>query len=321
MQHAEPTVCHRRTAAPFLALAARHGLAVPDSTHGRVACEAFYELVAAVRHAEHDRSPGLAVSALIGPPLDPEIRAMITCAPSVGDAFASLARSSALYFDDVILEAVPEGRHLALRPIIKPERHDGGRELAIALLAGGLAYLARALGRAPAHRAVLGHHARAKGHLGATFARVERSAHEDVLLLPRDVLAFRPKSANDSLFRHFEREAVARSANRTWETSVSARVRALLLARPAPLTASITTTAEDLALCTRTLQRRLLAEGTSFERIQGAVLRQRALDGLAVTSAAEVGRMLGYADPSAFHRAVRGWAGVTPAALGASLRS
>ena len=63
----------------------------------------------------------------------------------------------------------------------------------------------------------------------------------------------------------------------------------------------------------RTLQRRLGAEGTTFDVLLDGVRSSRAL-ALIDTGAAlsEVAFALGYSEPSAFHRAFRRWTSTTP---------
>jgi AraC-like DNA-binding protein len=73
--------------------------------------------------------------------------------------------------------------------------------------------------------------------------------------------------------------------------------------------------ADELGVSSRTLQRRLREEGTSFAQVLEDLRRQLAPvllrdDSLAVY---EVAYLLGYSDPSAFFRAFRRWHGVSPA--------
>lgn len=64
----------------------------------------------------------------------------------------------------------------------------------------------------------------------------------------------------------------------------------------------------------RTLQRRLRAEGTSFQSLVERVRLQRAQQLLTETDIAvsEISMMLGYANPPAFSRSFRRWSAVTP---------
>ena len=72
--------------------------------------------------------------------------------------------------------------------------------------------------------------------------------------------------------------------------------------------------ADRLAVSTRTLQRRLGDEGTSFQQELSALREELARHYLTNTacSSAEISFLLGYADPSSFYRAFHDWTGVTP---------
>ena len=104
--------------------------------------------------------------------------------------------------------------------------------------------------------------------------------------------------------------------------SVSARVRATLSARLHQGLPPIGAVAKDLAMSPRTLQRRLAAEGFSYEDLADSVRRTAAERLLADASLAvgEVGYLLGFSEPSAFHRAFRRWHGMTPAAFRVRMR-
>jgi len=74
--------------------------------------------------------------------------------------------------------------------------------------------------------------------------------------------------------------------------------------------------AKRLALSERTLKRRLHEQGLTFAGLLGEVRKQRAtlyLDDPKLT-VSEVGFLVGYSEPSAFHRAFRRWTGKTPQA-------
>jgi len=69
-----------------------------------------------------------------------------------------------------------------------------------------------------------------------------------------------------------------------------------------------------LGLSQRTLQRRLSDEGTTFARIVDRTRRELSEHYLTEPNVAafEVAFLLGYSEPSAFHRAFRRWTGMTP---------
>jgi AraC-like DNA-binding protein len=69
-----------------------------------------------------------------------------------------------------------------------------------------------------------------------------------------------------------------------------------------------------LAMSERTLQRRLAAEGTSFQRLLDDTRRGLAQHylGQREISLADIAYLLGFSDQSSFFRAVRRWFGVSP---------
>ena len=72
--------------------------------------------------------------------------------------------------------------------------------------------------------------------------------------------------------------------------------------------------AQDLALSTRTLQRRLADAGMAFQAVLDNTRHELACHYLRHTAmpAAEVGHLLGFQDAPAFHRALKGWQGLGP---------
>lgn len=76
-------------------------------------------------------------------------------------------------------------------------------------------------------------------------------------------------------------------------------------------------TAQLLHMSPRTLQRRLLLQGTSVKRLVEEVRRELALQHVQGSSMplAEIAFVLGFSDVSAFHRAFKRWTGQTPTAL------
>jgi AraC-like DNA-binding protein len=90
----------------------------------------------------------------------------------------------------------------------------------------------------------------------------------------------------------------------------------------------ISAVARDLATTPRTLQRRLTEAGLSYQEVLDMARREAVEKYLAnsALSIGEVAYLLGYSEPSAFHRAFKRWNGVTPQAFrekrgGANLNS
>ena len=93
------------------------------------------------------------------------------------------------------------------------------------------------------------------------------------------------------------------------------RVQAALLELLPAGDTSATAVARELAVSTRTLQRRLTEEGTTFQGVRERTREALARHYLTRSSVppAEIGFLLGYGDPNSFYRAFRDWTGDTPA--------
>jgi AraC-like DNA-binding protein len=98
---------------------------------------------------------------------------------------------------------------------------------------------------------------------------------------------------------------------------LSARVLRLLRASPEAHRLTMEEIAAQLGLSGRTLRRRLQAEGTPYPALVQRVQREQAEAMLLdpTRSVKQVAHALGFADASAFHRAVRRWTGKSPTAL------
>ena len=77
---------------------------------------------------------------------------------------------------------------------------------------------------------------------------------------------------------------------------------------------SIDLVAKQLAIAPRTLQRRLATEGFSYQQVVDLERREAAERLLVDASLAvgEIGYLLGFSEPSAFHRAFKRWHQMTP---------
>jgi len=137
---------------------------------------------------------------------------------------------------------------------------------------------------------------------------------ETRFVLRRDLLE-RPLPRTDpALFDYLSRHAAAVAARLPTDGDVSSRVRRVVtdsLRAGEPTPARV---AQALGLSERTLQRRLRDEGTTLARIVDATRRELSEHYLSEpnVSAFEVAFLIGYSEPSAFHRAFRRWTGMTP---------
>ncbi|HEU4406711.1 MAG TPA: AraC family transcriptional regulator [Polyangiaceae bacterium] len=164
--------------------------------------------------------------------------------------------------------------------------------------------------RADEHRRIFG--------VAPRFRRPETS-----VVLGADVLALPVREAQAGVLTYLD--AYARGAlERLGEaddplTASVERAVARAMERGAP---DLEPVAAQLGLSPRTLQRRLAEAGTSFQALADGVRRAYAERYLADDrlALAEVGFLLGFSDPSNFHRAFRRWTGTTPAAFRAARR-
>lgn len=96
--------------------------------------------------------------------------------------------------------------------------------------------------------------------------------------------------------------------------TVGATLRQRLLHNLHATLPDISVVARSMGMSTRTLQRRLAAERTSFESVLDQVRRDLVLQHLIVPSIStyELAGLIGFAEPSPFFRAFRRWFGCTP---------
>lgn len=121
-------------------------------------------------------------------------------------------------------------------------------------------------------------------------------------------------SSNDALWAVFEPELRRRVAELESTASTAERVRATLLEALPAGTATMADVAKRLAMSTRTLQRRLETERTSFQQLLRETRESLAMHYLQRTniSSAEISFLLGFEEPNSFFRAFSDWTGKTP---------
>lgn len=139
-----------------------------------------------------------------------------------------------------------------------------------------------------------------------------RSAHTEIEL--DDAVCDTPmQHANAAFFAVFEEQVTRALARLPRLAGASENVRGAVRAALASGGCTLAGTARGLGVSTRTMQRRLAAEGTSFAAVVDALRHELAcayLDRQVAIS--EIALLLGYADATAFHRAFRRWTGSTP---------
>lgn len=121
-------------------------------------------------------------------------------------------------------------------------------------------------------------------------------------------------TSNNAMWRSFEPELQRRLAELDARASTADRVRASLLELLPGGASSIQAVAARLGASSRTLQRRLQDERTSFAAVLGDTRAELARHYLGKTSltSAEISFLLGFEDPASFYRAYHAWTGATP---------
>ncbi len=125
------------------------------------------------------------------------------------------------------------------------------------------------------------------------------------------------RSANPALLAAFEAHAESALAALGARDSVAGRASAEIAAALKGEAPTIEVVATALAMSVRKLQRDLSDEGTTFREVLDGVRRELAVRHLADPNAtvAKVAWLVGFSEPSAFHRAFRRWTGQSPRAV------
>ena len=112
------------------------------------------------------------------------------------------------------------------------------------------------------------------------------------------------RTAPQSVFLKYKNED-------SWTAKLRRRLRGSIGEATWPLLQDL---AREFHVTPTTLRRRLTAEGTSFQDIKDQLRRDAAIDHLcnSALNVTEIATLVGFQDPSAFHRAFKQWSGVQP---------
>lgn len=121
-------------------------------------------------------------------------------------------------------------------------------------------------------------------------------------------------TTNHAMWNILQPELNKKLQDITHESSFKERVRACLVEMLASGHYLMADVASKLAISSRTLHRRLQAEGTTFQKILDELREELARHYLSVSdySSAEIAFLLGYEETNSFYRAFRAWTGQTP---------
>jgi AraC-like DNA-binding protein len=236
--------------------------------------------------------------------------------PTLGEAFERVARYQRLMHagfemqvvrrsDRIVLQQVPRWSHAVSRHTVEAWAASivvRGR------LFSGTSWVPLevelphpAPARTQEHRRIFGAPVR--------FDRDAVRLHLEPTLLERRLV-----TADQRLCAMIDDYAQARLARVPHSERLVDHVRALVVNATAGGDPSLRAIAARVGLHPRVLQRRLKADGTSHQEILDEVRRQLAAELMERSDMAicEVAYLLGYSEPSAFHRAFKRWTGSTP---------
>lgn len=242
----------------------------------------------------------------------------VRTAPNLGEALKRIVRYNRLVHDIAEFRVVEhmdtvciEHRFSAVG--IRPCRHASEFTLASLLVIGGqmtgVALHPLAVAFAHAQPEQTNEHRRLFG-LPPQFGAAVSS-----LTLPRTILDQPVSGADAGLSRivtaHAEQLLAACAT-----PDIVGSVHSLLAANMSNGPMKLSEVAQQLHLGERSLQRRLESGGTSFIRLVDEVRKELALRYIDDQHLAlgEIAYLLGFAEPSPFHRAFKRWTGITPAA-------
>ena len=241
---------------------------------------------------------------------------LLMASPTVRVALERMARHQRYWGDGTRAALVREPGGLAVRYVLPGasgayRRHAD--ECAMAEIALGVRVLA---GPGLRPRRVRFRHApppEISEHRALFDCAVEFRAAETEIVFDDAVLDAPMHQANEAFCAIFEHQVQRALARLPPAASTSEGIRATARAALAGGDCTLAGTARSLGVSTRTMQRRLQADGTSFGAIVDALRREMALAYLdRRVPIADVASRLGYADATAFHHAFRRWTGSSP---------
>jgi AraC-like DNA-binding protein len=245
---------------------------------------------------------------------------------TVGDVLDRLSRYVRILNDGMRIDVVRDGSVAYCRLTSVPGMDnylDRSPDQAVDTVWAGLARELRRLAARPLAptEVWLRHRPPASAAAAAEYRRVlgapvRFGAREDRFILPAAHLDQQVRSANPALLAAFEAHADAMLSRMEGRGARSQQVAREVARRLKGAVPPLSEVARALAMSDRNLQRALREDGTSFQRLLDEVRRDLAIRHLAdpATSAGQVGFLLGFSEPSAFHRAFRRWTGKTPSA-------
>jgi len=138
---------------------------------------------------------------------------------------------------------------------------------------------------------------------------------QNLLCYPMQWLPRAPQLANSTTAAHVSTQCARLLDEFKWQSGVTRRVYQELTLTPGRFP-EIDTISENLCMTSRTLRRKLAAEGTSYSELLASIRKALAIDYLATTSLSteDIAILLGFGDAVGFRHAFKRWTGKPPSA-------
>lgn len=155
------------------------------------------------------------------------------------------------------------------------------------------------------------------------FAARLRTGHTHAITFRLDDAARPFLTENEPMWRYFAPKLRRRLLDLQAEATATDRVRAALHETLPAGDSSMTAVTRRLAVSSRTLQRQLRQEGTTYQAVLASTREDLARHYLRRGNlrTGEIAYLLGYDDANSFYRAFRSWTGTTPEALRSAIAS
>jgi AraC-like DNA-binding protein len=288
----------------------------PDA---RIALALETQLWNTAAELSNDADFGLHAAEMVRPGAFDVFDYVVRTAPDLGSALGRMVRYNKLVHDLAVFNVVERHDTICIEhhfsfADMRPSRHASEFTLASLLIIGG-----QMTGQLLKPLAVTFPHSkpdRITDHLQIFGVAPVFGAELSSLTLPRSVLECPIADADAGLSRivmaHAEQLLV--NAARAMP-NITTTVRNYLAENMAQGPKTLSQLAEQMRMSERSLQRRLESEGTRFAKLADEVRKELALRYIADRRLAlgEVAYLLGFAEPSPFHRAFKRWTGMTPA--------
>ena len=283
----------------------------PDTVISASACAAVFAAAQRQRRVSN-LALKLAVRLPVG--TTPLLEYLIVCSDSVGEGLHRLTRYLRLVNPGVRLAVDERSDHVRL----VVERTLGGFEAELTVALSLLRIRQEAGGELRPIYASFMHEPDDVAEYAETFGcPIRVRASWNGWALSKTAMNLPLARRDPALRRWLDRQAADLLARLPSDGDVRDEVRRVLSSQLTVGDVRMDAVARRLATTPRTLQRRLSQAGTSFEVLCDEARKQAAQSYLADTTLtiAEVTYLLGYSEPTAFHRAFRRWHRTTPNAF------